>query len=248
MRKEWIIEPLSLKKIEKYTNAGEEFKLISDSGKEVRILATNCGTDNDNIIVEDVNADKYGRKSNWFVSKTGKATYHDYPDVYIWRGHNDVEKGDLIKIYNSETGDFHFMAFFDGWHIENSKEIQFKEYAGMDCYGGQFDLCILGHRIDDKHRAWVEICSDEEYDKYFEFALKNGHGYSEELGRWCDVPKVGEKYWSIEMENGKPYIIEHEGPKTDEERPKDHVLCFVYKKRAEMVLKNMIEATKKVNM
>lgn len=242
------IEKYSPSKTAKYDKAGEPYKLVSASGKEVRVIATDCGEKNDMIIVETVNLDKYGHKHSWYIKKNGHSQYGDREAVYIWRGELDIESGDLICIYHGQNRQFYFMAVFDHFNLENAEK-GFVIRWEMDSTGHQLCLCCLLHPISQSDDEITIIRATEEQEaQYWRFMEANGYVSNDELGRLVELPKVGEKYYSVELENGTPLIVEHDVIKCEEDRPRGHLLCFTYKPRAEKVLKNILEATKNTNL
>lgn len=242
------IERFSIRKYQEYQRNGMPVRLITGSGTEVHIVASNCGVNKDLFLVEtEVKHRSYSDKPYvewWPINRNGKSTcgggYHT--DVYIQTGAIDIRSGDMfIYCYRHSEG-FLYMAMFDRITCLDGKGMPgICEQWSMDQYGTQF--CQAGTFIDldrsiNEHKFFMRKATRQEEMQYWKFVEDNGLRLDEKQNRLVCYPKIGQPYWTVEMENGELVVVEHAAPKTQEERP-IHSMCFDSDSRAKTYAKNI---------
>lgn len=227
------IELFSLKKWERYAKNGVPMRLVNDRGFDCAIKAFNVGEDHKEMLVESRFKDDQGcgRYGASYYNTNGKA-YNE--TLYIWTGCIDIEKGDLLVDYwSSATEDDSFFYFFFEGIMTLEKRIGYGEKWSIDCRGGQFSCCsafcdLSKYSYRSPHN--VRKATEEEVAQYWELLSQNGYERDETGIHY--IPKVGEEYWTVEMEKGVAVAVYHDAPKIEEERPFGHKLCTKSRLRA----------------
>ena len=242
------IERFSLKKYQQYQKQGLPVRLVTGSGIEVHIIATNVGIDKKTHIVES--EPRYRMYSDkpyvewWGINERGVSTEGAYwnSTVYIQTGAINVKKGDIILYGSRADESFYFMAVFDHISCLDGKGMPgFRLQWTMDLHGHQFCQAGTFHDLDrsiNDRDFYMRKATDEEAEKYWKFIEDNGMRYDENQKRLLCFPKVGQPYWTIELENGEPIVVAHEAPKTEAERP-IHSMCFKSEDTANTYKANM---------
>jgi len=246
------VERFALKKYQGYQQKGLPVRLITGSGKEVHIIADHVGVNKDRIIVEtEVQYSKYSNNpytNYWDVSERGTTNDHNNQNhVFIYTGPLNFKRGDII-IYGSCAEDgFYFMAVFDGiFCLEGKNMPGFGLQWCIDCRGQQFDHCRTFHDIDhslNDRDFYVRRATEQEEDQYWSFIEAAGWRLDEEQRRLVCFPKVGQPYWTVELQDGQFLVVEHEAPKTEDERP-IHGMCFGTESRAKQFVKDFTDKLK----
>ena len=228
-------ERFSLKKYENYQRNDIPVRLVTGNGLEVHIIAQNIGVEKNMHIVEtEVLHSVYRDKPfvEWWAI-TGSGSCVDRSDymshVYIQTGAINVKKGDIILYGSSSDGSFYFMALYDRISCLDGKGMPgFCLQWTMDLHGQQFCQAGTFHDIDRSINDidfYMRKATEQEEEQYWKFIEDNGLRLDEKKGILVCYPKVGQPYWTIEMENGEPIVVAHEAPKTEAERP-IHNMCF----------------------
>lgn len=225
-------ERFNLKKYQKYQQQGMPVRLVTGRGVEVHIIASNVGLDKKSHIVEtEVQYDSTTNKPFvLFLEIDNKGIINQYSGnannrVYIQIGCIDIENGDIILEASQEDGSFYFMYIFDGIACIDGKGMPgFCLKHGVDMYGGQYHACGTFHDTD-KSALCARVATDEEEEKYWKLLEDNEMRRNEDGTRLVFYPKVGKKYWTVELQNGGLVALEHDAPTCEEERP-IHDMCF----------------------
>ena len=225
-------ERFSFKKYQKYQQQGLPVRLVTGRGVEVHIIASNVGLDKKSHIVETEVQYHHSTDDPFvqFLEMTDKGSLNRYSSnandrVYIQHGCIDVEKGDIILEGNKEDGFFYFMYMFYGIACLEGKGMPgFCLKHGVDMYGGQYHGCGTFHDTD-YHTLCARVATEEEEEKYWQLLEDNGMRRNADETKLLFYPKVGQPYWTVELEGGEYKVVAHDAPTCQEERP-IHDLCF----------------------
>lgn len=242
------IERFSLKKYETYQRNGIPVRLVTGSGREVHIIAQNIGVEKNQHMVEtEVMRSDYRDKPFvqwWPITGSGSGVSDtDYRSrVYIQTGAIDVKPSDVFLYGFRPDDSFYFMAVFDHITCLDGKGMPgICMRWSMDLYGHQFCQAGTFHDIDrsiNDRDFYMRKATEEEREQYWKFINDNGLRLDEKQGILMCYPKVGQPYWTIELEKGEPIVVAHEAPKTEAERP-IHSMCFKSEDTANTYKSNM---------
>lgn len=242
------IERFSLKKYQKYQQQGMPVRLVTGNGCEVHIIAQNIGVEKNQHMVEtEVMHSNYRDKPFvewWAITGSGSGVgSSDYRSrVYIQTGAINAKKGDIILYGRHADDSFYFMAVYDHISCLDGKGMPgFCLRWTMDLNGQQFSQAGTFHDIDrsiNDSDFYMRKATEEEEAQYWKFIENNGLRLDEKKGILVCYPKVGQPYWTIELENGEPIVVAHEAPKTEAERP-IHSMCFKSEDAANTYKSNM---------
>lgn len=238
MARKLEVFPYSRKRYERLVKKGEQFR-ITFCGCEAKVEAVGTGKNHDNTIIS-YQQPVYG------TMYTRSAVLNEKKDecALIWLGLGDIQVGDMIcRSSSDKEGAFFFIGKLTTLH-EKGYIIKWM----MDCHGEQFDLCSLGIDIKGtlgRDPEYIRKATDEEIKFYYDSFPKNGYRYDEENGCAVPYPKIGEKYWSVEIEaDGRAHVVAHAAPLFEEQRPIAFNV-FTYKSAAEDVAERINEELKK---
>ena len=245
------IERFSLKKFNEYKNNGTPVRLCTGGGTEVHIIAYHIGVEKKQFMVESVVLTSPYRDKPyvewWAINPSGTSVYNkDYRgNVYVHSGAIDIEPGDVFLYGYRPDDSFYFMAVFDHITCLDGKGMPgICMRWSMDLYGHQFCQAGTFHDLDgsiNDRPFYMRKATDQEHDQYWAFIEANGLRLSKDGTRLVCYPKVGQPYWTIEMQDGKPIVKEQAAPATEQDRPFEHDLCFTRKETAETYAKNMVD-------
>lgn len=234
-------EKFSFKKYQKYQKQGLPVRLVTGRGIEVHIIASNVGLDKKSHIVE-TEVQYYNNTENPYVqfyeiNERGvivRFSTNANDRVYIQKGCIDIEEGDIILESSTDSG-FYFMYIFDQIVCLEGKGMPgFCLKHGVDMYGGQYHGCSIFHETDDRD-FYARVATPEEEAKYWQLLEDNGRRRNEDGTKLLFFPKIGQAYWTIELENGEYKIVAHDAPTCQEERP-IHNMCFSSEESAQYKL------------
>lgn len=241
-------EKFSFKKYQKYQEQGLPVRLVTGRGVEVHIIAEHVGLNKDMFVVEtevqyyhatDAPYVKwFGVKPNGVIDGCSERNSNDR--VYIQHGCIDLQEGDIVLQASSDSG-FYFMYMLTQIAcLEGKGKPGFFVKHGVDMYGGQYHSCGIFHDTD-YHECYMRVATPEEEAKYWQLLEDNGIRRNEDETMLLFFPKIGQPYWTIELENGEYKVVEHDAPTCQEERPR-HSMCFSSYRHAQHKLE---ELTKK---
>lgn len=224
-------ERFSFKKYQKYQQQGLPVRLVTGRGVEVRIVAENVGLNKDMFIVETevlyhpTTEKPYVR---WFFIKPngvmdGYNERNSNDRIYIQHGCIDLQEGDIVLQANSDSG-FYFMYMLDRIACLDGKgKPGFCVKNGVDMYGNQYHNNVF--QDTDYHERYMRVATPEEEEKYWQLLEDNGMRRNADETELLFYPKVGQRYWTVELDGGKYKVVAHAAPTCQEERP-IHDLCF----------------------
>ena len=224
-------ERFSFKKYQKYQQQGLPVRLVTGRGIEVHIIAEHVGLNKDMFIVETEpqyykDTDRpyvswFGIKSNGVIK--GSIESDTCNRVYIQHGCIDLQEGDIVLQASSDSG-FYFMYMVDRITcLEGKGKPGFCVKHGVDMYGGQYHNNVF--QDTDYHECYMRVATPEEEAKYWQLLEDNGMRRNADETKLLFYPKVGQSYWTVELEGGEYKVVAHDAPTCQEERP-IHDLCF----------------------
>ena len=237
-------ERFSFKKYQKYQQQGLPVRLVTGRGVEVHIIAEHVGINKDMFIVETETryhkdtdrpyVDWFGIKPNGVIN--GGIESNTCNRVYIQHGCIDLQEGDIILQASNDSG-FYFMYMLDRIAcLEGKGKPGFCVKHGVDMYGGQYHNNVF--QDTDYHECYMRVATPEEEAKYWQLLEDNGMRRNADGTKLLFYPKVGQPYWTIELEGGEYKVVAHDAPTCQEERP-IHDMCFSSEDRAQCYLSNM---------
>ena len=224
-------ERFSFKKYQKYQQQGLPVRLVTGRGVEVHIIAEHVGLNKDMFIVETETqyykdterpyVDWFGIKANGVMN--GFMESNTCNRVYIQHGCIDLQEGDIVLQASSDSG-FYFMYMLDRIAcLEGKGKPGFCVKHGVDMYGGQYHNNVF--QDTDYHECYMRVATPEEEEKYWQLLEDNGLRRNADETKLLFYPKVGQRYWTVELEGGEYKVVAHDAPTCQEERP-IHDLCF----------------------
>lgn len=206
-------------KVELYNYSKKKYDALIKKGVKVRlmyrgenaeIVAYGRGENGDKIIVEveHIYNGKIVNHANYFNEKSDK-------ELQMFVGVDDLEIGDIIiESHNQNEGSFFFIGKLTGF-----SEKGFVFTWEMDCECGQFNAGSLLYNPNNND-MFVRKATEEEIKMYYNGLKKNGYIYDEENRCLVPYPRIGERYWTVEInKDGFAEVVAHEPAATEEERP-----------------------------
>ena len=224
-------ERFSFKKFQKYQQQGLPVRLVTGRGVEVHIIAEHVGVNKDLFLVETETlyyTDTNRPYVEWFAIKpngmhNGCNESDNNNRVYIQHGCIDIQEGDIILQASSDSG-FYFMYMLDKiCCLEGKGKPGFCVKHGVDMYGGQYHNNVF--QDTDYHKCYMRVATPEEEEKYWQLLEDNGMRRNADETKLLFYPKIGQLYWTIELECGEYKVVAHDAPTCQKERP-IHNLCF----------------------
>lgn len=224
-------ERFSFKKYQKYQQQGLPVRLVTGRGVEVHIIAEHVGLNKDMFIVETETryykdterpyVDWFGIKPNGVIN--GCIESNSCNRVYIQHGCIDIQEGDIVLQASSDSG-FYFMYMLDRIAcLEGKGNPGFCVKHGVNMNGNQYHNNVF--QDTDYHECYMRVATPEEEEKYWQLLEDSGMRRNADKTKLLFYPKVGQRYWTIELVSGEYQIIAHGAPTCQEERP-IHDLCF----------------------